>query len=441
VLVSAAFLWLGAPQQRSPARELPPPSTPEGDAGQPAAGSFWWWGTREDRLERAGRAVERQTALAHERKSRAAHDEARARRRLRETVVRHLASAQALLRLDEAKAALADGQAALARRLNAATAMLRRQAWEGSAGQQDSARARLLAAEVLRAGVEARLRELRLAAERDGRARELRSLAAEVALRRVELDRAAARRHDREAAWRAAELAREERNRRRAAVAREMSDLAGALAAADALALPSPVARRPDGASGPPVRVHKRGIPLERRLDRRWLRLLGEPFGPRPAGRRRLDPGPSAADPGTHALVVARGGGRLRGAPALWPIAGAPRGPDPSVPGLRKAGFTILSAVPQTVSAPTAGTVAFAGPFRGFGLLLIIDRGGGYHALLAGFSRLDVRRGASVVAGQAVGEIAAQGNEPARLYLELRYRGSPIDPAPWLAAHEDKVRG
>jgi hypothetical protein len=148
VLVSAAFLWLGAPQQRSPARELPPPSTPEGDAGQPAAGSFWWWGTRKDRLERAGRAVERQTALAHERKSRAAHDEARARRRLRETVVRHLASAQALLRLDEAKAALADGQAALARRLNAATAMLRRQAWEGSAGQQDSARARLLAAEV-----------------------------------------------------------------------------------------------------------------------------------------------------------------------------------------------------------------------------------------------------------------------------------------------------
>ncbi|HEX6015510.1 MAG TPA: hypothetical protein VFY87_27665, partial [Geminicoccaceae bacterium] len=240
VLISAAFLWLGAPQQRSPARELLPPSVPEGDAGQPVAGSVWWWAVRKDGLERAGPPVEQQAALAHERKSRAACDEARAGRRLRETVARHLVSAQALLRLDEAEAALADGRAALAQRLNAAAAVLRRQAGDGSAGPQDSARARLLAAEVLRSGVEARLRELRLAGERAAQARELRAVAAEVALRQVELERAVARRSDREAAWRAAELAKDERNRRRAAVARQTRDLAGALAATDALALPPP---------------------------------------------------------------------------------------------------------------------------------------------------------------------------------------------------------
>ena len=59
---------------------------------------------------------------------------------------------------------------------------------------------------------------------------------------------------------------------------------------------------------------------------------------------------------------------------------------------------------------------------------------------MAGLSQLDVREGASVVAGQAVGEIVAQGDEPARLRLELRYRGVPLDPAPRLAAREDKVR-
>jgi murein DD-endopeptidase MepM/ murein hydrolase activator NlpD len=440
VLISAAFLGSGAPQQRPQARELPLPNSLEGDAGEPVAGSVWWWGAREDRLERGGNLVERQAALAHELTSRAAGDEARAQRRFREAVARHLTAARALLRLDEVKVSLAGGRATLARGLTAAAAVLRRQAGDGSAGSQASARARLLAAAVLRAEAEARLQELRLTGERAARARELRAAAAEVALRQVELDRAAARRSDREAAWRTVELAREERNRRRAALARQTRYLAGALAAADALALPAPATRRLDGASQPPVRVHKRDIALGHRLDRRLLRLLGEPFGPRSTGRRRQDPGSPAVDAGAHAQVAARGGGD-RGAPTLWPIAGAPRGPDPTAPGLREAGFTILSAVPQTVSAPAAGTVAFAGPFRGFGLLLIIDRGGGYHALLAGFSRLDVRRGASVVAGQAVGEIAARGDEPAHLYLELRYRGSPIDPAPWLAAQEDKVRG
>ena len=50
-----------------------------------------------------------------------------------------------------------------------------------------------------------------------------------------------------------------------------------------------------------------------------------------------------------------------------------------------------------------SGRVAFAAPFRSYGLLLIVDCGGGYHAVLAGFDRLDVRVGQPVAAGEPVG--------------------------------------
>ena len=81
----------------------------------------------------------------------------------------------------------------------------------------------------------------------------------------------------------------------------------------------------------------------------------------------------------------------------------------------------------------------FAEPFKGFGPLLIIDRGDGYHILLSGFSQLGVSRGARVVAGQALGAVGVEGGA-GRLYLELRRHGSPVDPAVWLALREDKVR-
>ena len=90
------------------------------------------------------------------------------------------------------------------------------------------------------------------------------------------------------------------------------------------------------------------------------------------------------------------------------------------------------------VVAACAGRVAFASPFRSYGLLLIVDCGGGYHAVLAGFERLDVKVGQAVAAGEPVGvmpgwEPGASGNRPA-LYVELRRDGQPVNPAPWLRA-------
>ena len=90
------------------------------------------------------------------------------------------------------------------------------------------------------------------------------------------------------------------------------------------------------------------------------------------------------------------------------------------------------------VIAPCGGRVVFADTFRSYGLLMIVDCGGGYHVVLAGFDRLDVRLGQSIVTGEPVGvmpswEPGSSERRPA-LYVELRHRGQPVNPAPWLRA-------
>lgn len=88
------------------------------------------------------------------------------------------------------------------------------------------------------------------------------------------------------------------------------------------------------------------------------------------------------------------------------------------------------------VISPCGGRVVFAESFRSYGLLLIIDCGGGYHVVLSGFDRLDVKLGQSIVAGEPVGvmpnwEPGSEAHRPA-LYVELRHDGTPVNPAPWL---------
>ena len=88
------------------------------------------------------------------------------------------------------------------------------------------------------------------------------------------------------------------------------------------------------------------------------------------------------------------------------------------------------------VISPCGGRVVFAQSFRSYGLLLIVDCGGGFHVVLSGFDRLDVKLGQSLVAGEPVGvmptwEPGSDAHRPA-LYVELRHDGAPVNPAPWL---------
>lgn len=95
------------------------------------------------------------------------------------------------------------------------------------------------------------------------------------------------------------------------------------------------------------------------------------------------------------------------------------------------------------VTAPVDGSVLYAGPFRSYGQLLILNAGEGYHVVLAGMGRISVSPGQAVLAGEPVGlmgesrvasavALAGTGTGP-ELYVEFRKEGKPVDPAPWWA--------
>ena len=109
-----------------------------------------------------------------------------------------------------------------------------------------------------------------------------------------------------------------------------------------------------------------------------------------------------------------------------------------SGPGTEK-GVTIETRLDAQVVAPYDGQIVFSGPFRGYGLILIIDHGDGYHSLLVGLSRADGAVGQWVVAGEPVGSMGHPESGKPALYVELRRHGKPVNPAPFLAARNDKV--
>jgi len=98
-------------------------------------------------------------------------------------------------------------------------------------------------------------------------------------------------------------------------------------------------------------------------------------------------------------------------------------------------GVDIRAPAGTPVQAVAEGTVAYAGWMRGYGNLLILDHGGGYHSLLAHLSSVAPQVGDHVAAGAPVGEVGDTGSlKGAYLYFEIRRSGQALDPAPWLAA-------
>src|SRR5215475_1817354 len=114
-------------------------------------------------------------------------------------------------------------------------------------------------------------------------------------------------------------------------------------------------------------------------------------------------------------------------------------------------GLSIATRAGAQVTAPADGWVVYAGAFRSYGQLLILNVGGGYHVLLAGMERISVDLGQFVLTGEPVAlmgsgshiaAILATGSSQQVLYVEFRKDGTPVDPGPWWAAGEvEKVRG
>ena len=113
---------------------------------------------------------------------------------------------------------------------------------------------------------------------------------------------------------------------------------------------------------------------------------------------------------------------------------------QPNEVGVINKGLSIATRKSAQIIAPYDGQVAFAGPFRGYGLLLIIEHSEGYHTLLAGMARIDANVGQRLTAGEPVGMMGDDEAKPA-LYIELRRQGQPINPLPWLTAQKSKGHG
>lgn len=115
-------------------------------------------------------------------------------------------------------------------------------------------------------------------------------------------------------------------------------------------------------------------------------------------------------------------------------------------------GISIATGPNAAVSSPTDGWIAFSGPYRTYGQILIINAGGGYYVVLAGLARVNVVVQQFVLAGEPVGSmgkgsaktaaaIAIGATQPI-LYVEFRKDGVAIDPSPWWAkSKQEKVRG
>ena len=183
-----------------------------------------------------------------------------------------------------------------------------------------------------------------------------------------------------------------------------------------------------------------------------------------------LDPATRAAHDAAHAiandatqpqLAALSDPGRLTPAVAFpdmrghmhLPVNGVPIrafGGTDGVGGTQK-GVSIASRPGAEITAPCDGWVVYAGPFRSYGQLLILNAGGGYHVLLAGMDRISVDLGQFVLTGEPVAMMgdASQtaaavttGPKQPVLYVEFRKDGTPIDPSPWWATNEgEKVRG
>lgn len=104
--------------------------------------------------------------------------------------------------------------------------------------------------------------------------------------------------------------------------------------------------------------------------------------------------------------------------------------------GGRSEGVTIRTRRSAQVVSPYDGEIEFAGPFRSYGRVLIINVGSGYHVVLAGLSSTFAEAGQEVLAGEPIGEMASDTRIVPDLYMEVRRESEPQNPTLWLKRPE-----
>lgn len=122
-----------------------------------------------------------------------------------------------------------------------------------------------------------------------------------------------------------------------------------------------------------------------------------------------------------------------------WPVEGkvaipfgSQKDPEFNTPVFRSGTF-IESSSDSTAKAVHEGKVVFAEWFKGYGQLVIINHGEGYHSLYGSLSEIFTKVGDIIKEKQIIGRVGNSGliNVPG-LYFELRYKGKPLNPIQWL---------
>lgn len=135
-------------------------------------------------------------------------------------------------------------------------------------------------------------------------------------------------------------------------------------------------------------------------------------------------------DPTSEAASAATPAGAAAPRPYLLPVLGrmvAGFG-SPRSGGLSQ-GLSLAPAPGAQVVAPAPGRVAFAGPYRGYGRIVILEHAGGWTSLVTGLARTDVQVGDQLVGGAPLG---IAGRSSPVVTLELRRQGEPVDPLPFV---------
>ncbi|MGV2105083.1 murein hydrolase activator EnvC family protein [Agrobacterium vitis] len=123
---------------------------------------------------------------------------------------------------------------------------------------------------------------------------------------------------------------------------------------------------------------------------------------------------------------------------------------DPDGTGHEAKGIVLATAPAAVVIAPADGTVVYAGQFRSYGKMAILNTGNGYHIVLSGMDRVNVHAGQFVLSGEPIGAMgekrvvsaaafALETDRPT-LYIEFRKDGNSVDSRPWWAKDAGKVR-
>jgi septal ring factor EnvC (AmiA/AmiB activator) len=120
-----------------------------------------------------------------------------------------------------------------------------------------------------------------------------------------------------------------------------------------------------------------------------------------------------------------------------WPAAGRVLGafgqPATRLGGsVARNGIEISADEDEPVRAVHGGTVGFAGPFTGFGTLVILDHGGDNYSLYGYLASTEIAQGDTVDSGAEVGRVGLAPAGPAALYFEMRIDGRSVNPVQWL---------